>query len=418
MAKDLSKARLGQRLNRRQVLHGGLAAAALVSSSPLKVWASTPTESDTADKDILVVVELSGGNDGLNTVVPFREDAYYRARPTIAIGSDKLLTLDDNYGFNPGALGLKRLWDDGELAVVHGCGYDQPSYSHFTSMGYWHTAAPHSGATYGWMGRLADALEPQPQAQLLVNVAANSSLAVASQHHTPVVFNDPARFRRAAFSHQKRALHDQSNRAITGTNQNRNFLNRIAKSAVLTSTQIRTAWADYRSPVDYGIVNLGLPKVAACIAHGLPARLYYVSFQNNAFDTHVQQGPLHQRLLSYASDALYGFLQDMKRLGQAKRVSLLAFSEFGRRLGENANAGTDHGSANLMFLAGHKVAGGHYGSPPDLSNLNAKDNLFHTTDFRRVYASAIAGGLGSDSVVQVLGKGFEPLQIFNNQQST
>ena len=398
-------------LNRRRLLQGGLAGAALGAVSPGQLSAAIPQANT---DDILVVLELSGGNDGLNTVVPFRDDAYYRARPTIGLPQDTLLGLDDDYGFNPGALGLKRLWDAGELAIVHGCGYDKPSYSHFTSMAYWHTAAPNSGATHGWVGRLADAIQPSPQANFLVNIAATQSLAVTARHHTPVVFDDPNRFRRAAFSHQRSALADQLADKPAGQNTTQNYLRRVAQSAASSASDIRTAWSNYQTPIDYGIVALDLPKVAACIARGLPTQLYYVSFRNNAFDTHVQQGPLHQRLLSYASDALHGFLSDMKRLGQHKRVSVLVFSEFGRRVAENANAGTDHGSANLMFLAGARVAGGHYGTPPSLTNLNGEDNLLHTTDFRRVYATAIEGALNSDRADAVLGGHYPSLPIFNS----
>ena len=396
---------------RRQLLRGGLASTALAISSPLRTWGDSAGPG-TGTGDILVVLELSGGNDGLNTVVPFRNDAYYRARPSIGLPQKELLGLDDDYGFNPGALGLKRLWDQGELAIVHGCGYADPSYSHFTSMGYWHTAAPNSGATHGWLGRLADELQPEPEPNFLVNIASTQSLAVTSSKHTPVVFDDPNRFQRAAFSHQQSTLAAQLIQSASSSNSNQRFLRRVAKGAVAASKDIQNAWANYNSPIDYGIASLDLPKVAACIAHGFPARLYYTSFRNNAFDTHVQQGPLHQRLLSYAGDALHGFLADMKRLGAHQRVTVLVFSEFGRRLAENANAGTDHGSANLMFLAGGKVKGGHYGAQPSLTTLNAQDNLVHTTDFRQVYATAIAGALGSSRAEAVLGKHHSVLPIF------
>jgi len=394
-------------INRRQLLRGGLAATALTISPSQRIWGDSA-----GTDDILVVLELSGGNDGLNTVVPFRNDAYYRARPTIGLPQQKLLALDNEYGFNPGALGLKRLWDNNELAIVHGCGYADPSYSHFTSMGYWHTAAPNSGATHGWMGRLADELQPKPEPNFLVNIAPTQSLAVTSRKHTPVVFDNPSRFQRAAFSHEQPVLAAQLTQSVSSSNVNRRFLRRVAKSAVAASNDIQTAWSNYTSPIDYGIASLDLPKIAACIAHGFPARLYYTSFRNNAFDTHVQQGPLHQRLLSYAGDALYGFLADMRRLGEHHRVTVLVFSEFGRRVGENANAGTDHGSANLMFLAGGKVKGGHYGTAPSLTLLNGEDNLVHTTDFRQVYATAIEGALGSDRADAVLGEHYPLLPVF------
>ena len=384
-----------------------------LSGSQLASAADTSTEDH-----ILVVLELSGGNDGLNTFVPYGDDAYYRHRPTLGIRPDKLLKIDDHFGFNAGAQGLHRLWESGDLAVVHGCGYEAPSYSHFTSMGYWHTAAPHSGEAYGWVGRLADELAPTAPPNYLVNVGSSQSLAVNARRHVPVVFDDPATFARDALAHGRPLLNSWFNTTTTqrrqtpGVNPSRAFLREVAKSAQSSSAAIRQAWEAYSSPIDYGIAPLDLPKVAACIAHEMPTRLYYVAFRNNAFDTHVQQGPLHQRLLSYAADAIHGFVRDMQRLGKGKKVSVLVFSEFGRRVGENANAGTDHGSANLMFVAGEPVRGGHFGQPPDLLDLNAEDNLKHTTDFRRVYASVMDQWLRSGVSQPVLGHAYEPLALF------
>ena len=143
---------------------------------------------------ILVILELSGGNDGLNTVVPYGDDAYYRLRPHIGIRPQHVRRIDDHFGFNPGMAGFERLYKDGQLAIVHGCGYEQPSFSHFASMAYWHTAAPNSGEEYGWLGRLADALQPGGDAGFVVNIASSQSLAVRSRGHVPVVFDDPERF--------------------------------------------------------------------------------------------------------------------------------------------------------------------------------------------------------------------------------
>ena len=367
--------------SRRRVLAGAGAAAAAS-------WLPAAANSPTGNGRVLVVCELSGGNDGLNTVVPHGDDAYYRLRPTIGIRRDALLPLDDHFGFNPGLLGLQRLWRSGDLGVMHGCGYDNPSYSHFTSMAYWHTAAPHRGDAFGWLGRLADALDPTGHPNFLVNVGGAQSLAVASRLHAPVVFDDPERFRRDAFPAVREAL-----AAIPTPRRHQSaahrHLSEVARSAREGARLIREAWAAYRSPVDYGIAPMDLPKVAACIDAGLPARLYHVSFRNNAFDTHVQQAAQHRRLLSYAGDAIHGFVRDMERLGHGERVLLLAFSEFGRRVPENSNLGTDHGAANVMLLAGKPVRGGHYGERPDLAHLAEGDNLAATLDFRRVYATAM-----------------------------
>lgn len=356
---------------------------------------------------VVVVVELSGGNDGLNSIVPHGDDAYYRHRPTIGIRQSDLLALDDHFGFNPGMLGLQRLWQDGHLAVVHGCGYQQPSYSHFTSMAYWHTGAPHSGDEYGWLGRVADELSPAYRDNMLINVASRQSLAVKSKLHTPVVFDDPDRFQRHAWMGSQSAPQPAGN----AHNKNHAFLRSVDKSAQSSSELIRRAWSGYKTNVDYGIAPMDLPKVAACIAAGLPTQLYHVAFRNNSFDTHVQQPALHRRLLSYACDGLHGFVRDLERLGVADRVTLLVYSEFGRRVPENANLGTDHGSANNMWVIGTQVKGGHYGELPSLTDLVDGDNLAHTTDFRQVYASIIDGWLGVDAR-RVLHGQFPQLPIF------
>ena len=167
--------------------------------------------------------------------------------------------------------------------------------------------------------------------------------------------------------------------------------------------------------MDYGITGLDLPKVAALIEAGMPTRLYYTSYRNNAFDTHVYQNDTHKRLLTYASDAVTAFLADLERIGRADDVVVMIFSEFGRRVPENVNLGTDHGAANLMFVAGKQVKGGQYGAIPSLTKLDAGDNLIYTTDFRRVYATMIAGWLGLHDTRQLLKGDFETFKMFQQQ---
>ena len=375
-------------MRRRDMLKGALAGGALG-------WLPFSTvDAKAKSAPVLVVVELSGGNDGLNTVVPYRDDAYYRLRPTIGIKQNELIKLDDDYGLNPGMTGFKSLWDNNELAIVHGCGYEQPSYSHFTSMAYWQTGAPNRGDEYGWLGRVADAMKPAISEDMIINVGSSQSLAVKSAVHTPLVFDDPMRFQRDRWMNQMQV---SDGKDLDGKNSNQEFLRAVDVSGNLSAKRIRQAWSDYKTPVDYGIAPIDLPKVASCISAGLGTQLYYVSFRNNAFDTHVQQPNLHRRLLSYASDAIHGFIRDIDRLGHADRVVVMVYSEFGRRVPENANLGTDHGSANNMFLVGNPVSGGHYGERPSLVNLIDSGNLAYTTDFRRVYATVIEDWLGIDS---------------------
>jgi uncharacterized protein (DUF1501 family) len=367
-------------LNRRTFLKG--LAGSYCASLPYFARAQHTPPNDR----ILVVLELSGGNDGLNSVVPYGDDAYYRHRPRLGIKPKDLLTLDDHFGFNPGMLGFKRLWDDNQLAIFHGCGYDNPSYSHFTSMAWMHTAAPNSGAEFGWVGRLADHMAPSAPANFIVNIDASRSLAVHSARHIPVVFDNPGDFQQRQFGPMP--VNGTFN-PHSSTNEAHRFLLDAASSGQQAAQRVRQAWERYQPKVDYGIMPLDLNTIAACIDADLPARLYYTSFRNNAFDTHVQQGPLHQRLLSYACDAVHGFIRDLERLGHADRVVVLIFSEFGRRIAENTNRGSDHGTANTWFLAGKPVQGGHYGEPPSLTTLREDENLVPTTDFRRVYATAI-----------------------------
>ena len=385
---------------------------ALLAAGLVWPFAASRAAGERTDDRILVVLEMSGGNDGLNTVVPYADDTYYRLRPHIGIRPERVRRIDERFGFNPGMSGFERLYKDGRLAIVHGCGYDQPSFSHFASMAYWHTAAPNSGEQTGWVGRLADVLRPRAEPGYVINIASSQSLAVRARHQLPVVFDDPERFVRQAPFEERRLIDSLGVPPAAEANATRRYLYEIAQSARESSTRVRDACASYRTPVDYGLVTLDLPKVAALIAARLPTRLYYVSYRNNAFDTHVQQVEPHQRMLTYVSDAVSGFLRDIERLGRADDVVVMAFSEFGRRVPENANLGTDHGTAGPMFVAGKPVRGGQYGEPLDLAGRTADDNLVHTTDFRRVYATIAKGWLGLQDSAQVLNGRFEPFPMF------
>ncbi len=360
-----------------------------------------------AENRILVVLELSGGNDGLNTVVPFRNDDYYKLRPKLALKENTLRKIDDEYGLNTHMAGLEKLYKDGQMAIIHGVGYPQPSFSHFNSMAFWHTAAPNSGASYGWVGRLADVLLPKGSPFAIVNVDATQSLAVRSENHVPIVFDDPNQLVPKGRSMYVEADDDSTQ------NTSQSFMRDIARSAKEASAQVGEAWQKYKSPVDYGLVNLDLPKIASLIEARMPTRLYYTSFRNNAFDTHVQQSNLHSRLLTYFSDAVYAFMQDMERIGRADDVMVLVFSEFGRRAAENANLGTDHGTANVMFALGNGVKGGHFGTPSDLTKLDDTDNLIHTTDFRQVIATVIEDWLQYPNAQDVLNGKYDKLGIFS-----
>ncbi len=405
--------------NRRDLLRAGFSGLSLAAGTALRTGifgraASAIAAEAESNGKILVVLELSGGNDGLNTVVPYGDDAYYQRRPKIAIPKNSVRKIDEHFGFNKGMAGFDRLYKDGKLAIVHGCGYENPSFSHFTSMAYWHTAAPNSGEQYGWVGRLADEIAPQAPPNFIVDIDARQSLAVRSRRHVPVVFDDPNKFTRESFFDEREVFQSGSDSGKV-ENPSRKFLLDTAQSARDASKLVQQAWAKYHSPVDYGITGLDLPKVVALIDAGMPTRLYYTAYRNNAFDTHVFQNEVHQRLLTYASDAVSAFMADLKRIGRADDVVIMVFSEFGRRVPENVSLGTDHGSANLMFVAGSTIKGGHYGAPPSLTKLDEGDNLIYTTDFRRVYATMIAGWLGHPDTRELLKGEFDPFEMFQKR---
>jgi uncharacterized protein (DUF1501 family) len=390
---------------------GASAAGVLGAPSFFEQAAAALAVEAAANDRILVVLELSGGNDGLNTLVPYGDDAYYRLRPSIGLKPPQLRKIDDHFGWSSGMAGFERLYKDGRLAIVHGCGYENPSFSHFTSMAYWHTAAPNSGEEYGWVGRLADGMKPGGAPNYVVNIDETQSLAVRSRDHTPVVFDDPVKFARKGFF-QERPLFEDVASPDGETNLSRRYLLNVARSAQDASALVREAWGRYQTPVDYGIAPLDLPKVAALIDAGLPARLYYTAFRHNVFDTHVHQPDLHARLLTYVADAVAAFLRDLERIGRADQVAVMIFSEFGRRVPENTSLGTDHGAANLMFVVGTQVRGGQYSQRPSLTELDPGDNLIHTTDFRRVYATVIAGWLGFTKTRELLRGDFETFPMF------
>ena len=363
---------------------------------------------------ILVVVELTGGNDGLNTVVPFRNDEYYRTRPSLGVRKEEAIALTGDAGFHPSLVGFERLYKDGMMAVVEGCGYPNPSLSHFSSMGFWHTGVPNGGEQLGWVGRFADAFAPPDRPNAIVNIASAQSLAVRGSLHSPLVFDDPSQLRRLGSAAELRALRGLD-RASDSENRTLDFLRSTAANAADSGALVRDAWAGYSSPVDYGIgggLAADLRKVAALVSAGLPTRVYYVAYRGNSFDTHVHQADLHSRLLMYTADAVRGFMEDLKRIGRADDVALMIFTEFGRRIEENASQGTDHGTAGPMFVVGHGVRGGFYGKSPSLTDTD-DGNLKMTTDFRRVYSTMIAEWMGCEDAKSILKGEFPTLGVFS-----
>ena len=408
------------RFSRRDILRGSLAGIGASAPFPLtfsEPVSGTPVEGKSSvdsghRKRILVVVELDGGNDGLNTVIPYGDDAYYQQRPQLAIPANQVLKIDDHFGFHPSLTGFERLYKDGRFALIHGCGYENPILSHFAAMGFWHTGVPVAGEKLGWIGRTADSLSPKAVENFIVNVASQQSLAARSGVHTPLVFDDPSRFLRKGRYEQMPLLSSLTG-SDNSSNSNLSFISDVATSAMKSADFVRNAWEAYSTPVNYGLevpIARDLRKVASLIEAGMPTQFYYVQYRNNEFDTHVHQLDLHARLLAYASDPIHGFIEDMDRIGRGDDISMMVFTEFGRRVPENASGGTDHGTATPIYVIGNKVKGGQYGTPPSLTELD-NGNLIYTTDYREVYASLINEWLGVEAK-NILHREFAGLNIF------
>ena len=402
-------------VSRRQALKigaRGIGLGLLGGVSPLPpLFGATSEALAATEGKILVVFEWFGGYDGLSTFVPYGDDALYRHRPTIGVREADVIKVDDHFGFQKSMVGMHRLWEEGNLAVIHGAGYDQPSFSHFASSSYWHTGAPNSGEAYGWYGRTADALDPKGSPNYLVNIAASQTLAVRARDHVPVVFNDPDGFSRDMFYRQRQGM-EKLDTGQVARGEVHKFLLDVNQSAREASALVKQAWETYNGTRNPDLRLLDLDRVVALIENDFPARLYYVRLRDSLFDTHVNQESPHNRQVQYCSDAVWGFFEEMKRLGKQNEVAILVHSEFGRRVPENTGLGTDHGTANVSFVLGGGVTGGHYSRPPSLTELVLGDNLQHTTDFRRVYATLIEEFLGYSKSETVLGSKFETLGMF------
>lgn len=387
------------------------------------------------DNTILVVLQLAGGNDGLNTVVPFADDAYHRVRPKLALPADKILQLNSYVGLNPKLTGLKSLHDEGHLAIVQGVGYPNPSRSHFRSTEIWQTAADANRfENDGWLGRYFDNCCSGADPTVGVAIGDQSPQAFSAKNPTGVTFSRPEQFRwkastgengkplseEEAFYRQLIGSGDEtvstegnSIAALPGKTNNgsstEDFLRRTALDAQISSDKILEIARKYKSNVPYPPTPLGssFNLIARMIAGGLPTRVYYAS--QGGFDTHAGQINSHDRLMSVINDAIAAFVADLKQQGNFERVLLMTFSEFGRRVAENANNGTDHGAAAPMFLVGGRIKPGLLGKHPSLTDLDNGDLKFNV-DFRSVYASVLENWLKAPSQV-VLGKKFSLLPI-------
>ena len=374
--------------------------------------ANTVTGVDNGNTErILVVVELAGGNCGLNTVVPFEQDEYYKARPTIAIRKDAALKLSDEFGFHPFLLGWERMFKDGKMAVVHGCGYPNPTRSHFESMKFWQWASPNNPQPDGWLGRLSNELPLPEKGPMIVNLSNKMTEAVRGSKYPTVVFDDPNRFILENTAEQRAVFRELFKKKEKSANPALELVRGIAGTADQSSDFIRNACAEYKTKRDYGFgkLNKSLPRIVAQIAKGSGTRIYYTAV--GGFDTHGRQTGTQNVNCMNIGDALLAFQQDLEAIGRDGDVSMLVFSEFGRRVKENSSRGTDHGAAAPMFITGKHVQGGLYGTFPSLTDLHEGDQKM-TTDFRSVYATMIKEWMGLDPAKSLLKADYPTLGIF------
>jgi len=398
--------------SRRVFLQQGVTLASLVSTIPwflqhsaLGVLAQQSTRTGSTpgvpEDRVLVVVQLGGGNDGLNTVVPYGDSAYYRARPTLGIasperaGSNPTLAVDSaaGLGLHPNLNGLKSLLDDGRLSIVQGVGYPNPNRSHFASMDIWQTARTDAKGT-GWVGRYVDCTcSGTPDPEGVISIGREAPLALIGDRSTPVSFENAQLFRwmGADVDPALESTYESLTRAgeIDGVapGSQQAFLMRTALDAQLSSDRIRNALRG--SPlVRYPTTTLArqLQAIGAMIRAGMRTRVYYASI--GGFDTHAGQANTHGQRLREVGDAIKAFQDDLVAQGNDARVLTMVFSEFGRRVRQNASGGTDHGTAAPMFLVGPMVKAGVVGTHPSLTDLDGGDLKF-TTDFRSVYASVL-----------------------------
>jgi uncharacterized protein (DUF1501 family) len=420
---------------RRMFLNRGLTFASMAATTPLFLERSAgamtlplgslvSSLSGVPDDHVLVVVQLGGGNDGLNTVVPYGDDRYHQLRPGLAIrgpgdGTQRTpgaLAIDgaDGIGLHPNLTGLKELMDEGVASIVQGVGYPNPNRSHFTSMDIWHTADTDATGN-GWIGRYFDnTCNGTPDPEGAISIGRTAPLAMIGDVQKPVSFESAEMFKwlGADLHPALERPYDELNRggALEGVGEDGQlgFLMRTALDAQVASDRIRKAVAK-RPLVPYpgGALSGQLQIVAAMIRDEMKTRVYYVSL--GGFDTHANQAGPHSNLMRQVGGALNAFHKDLKEQGNSGRVLTMVFSEFGRRVAQNASGGTDHGTAAPMYLVGDMVRPGLLGTHPSLGRLDQGDLVFNV-DFRSVYTAILEDWMGADAKA-ILGRSFKKAKV-------
>jgi len=353
-----------------------------------------------AGERALLLINLQGGNDGLNCVVPHGNPLYYQMRPTLAVPQSDVLAIDQNVGFNPQMRALKAMYDKGEVAVVQSVGYPDPDHSHFRSTEIWQTAAPDRYEHIGWLGRYLDEAQ-LPKDDLFNGVAVAQVLPevlVSNQVDVPSI----ASLSGYGLLSDRNAIAKRTYTELVTDNQfpfASPYLGHVAEiedHAQRGSEELPKLVAGYKTDATYPATPLGrsLALAAQIVGSNLGTKVLYV--QHGSFDTHTSQKATQDRLLGEFSDAIAAFYEDLAAHGNDKKVLTLTFSEFGRRIAENGSRGTDHGEASPLFAIGGGVKGGLYGVAPDLSDTNM-GNVRYTTDFRSIYATVLERWLGRPS---------------------
>jgi uncharacterized protein (DUF1501 family) len=389
---------------RRQFLTRTLHGSSLVALSAMvpKFVSQTALAAKPGKDTILVVLELSGGNDGLNTVIPYADDLYHKARPTLHQTKDVVIRLDDHVGLHSAMTGFRPLWEKSQLAVVQGVGYPNPQRSHFEAMDIWQSADPKGIIKSGWLGRAAVESDSDAGGVPILRIGTGSlPLAVAGASGGGAVsINNENSFRlelgggKAAQQKARRRLLED----LVAPAKEDDLASFVQRRQVQTLTAVENLRELLEGPNAVPRQGNGLYQklqvIAGLVAKGFGTRIFYVNL--DGFDTHASQGPTHQTLLADLASSVAGMFETLKKTGHDSRVRLMTFSEFGRRVQENNSRGTDHGAASCLFVAGPSVQGGVVGKHPSLSDLDADDLKFHT-DFRAVYATLLDGWLACDS---------------------
>ena len=366
---------------------------------------------------VLVVIQVTGGNDYMNTVVPYADPLYRDNRPTVGVPLDEVLPINECFGFNPALAPLKDLYDDGRVAVINGIGYPNPNRSHFRAMDIWHTCEPERIATEGWLGRVVRDLDPAAENVLTaVNFGRGlpRALALPGVPVASVAALENYGVLNAITSEEQRAraldVFARMYAPAIGTGPTMDYLGQTGLDALKGADLLKSAGDGYTSTVEYAATPIAqnLKGIAKVLLAGLGTRVFYTL--QAGYDTHSGQAQVQPQLLSELAGGIAGFYADLQKHQASENVLMLVFTEFGRRVRDNGN-GTDHGSGGAAFVIGDRVAGGMHGMYPSLKEENLLDGDLHfQVDFRSVYSTIAEGWLELDAQ-PIVGGNYERLNF-------